>query len=199
MSPPGGVASTALATRASAVVLFAATACAPAAVTPATLAPADAEQAREDEALRAVRSRAMGDLGCPPEGLRVARLPSRERLYLAEGCGRRGVLLEQRTAGPVGAGRVERVVRYTNVSAPAQASAPFDAEAARWRDLVVHGARDLACPEERITPDIVWDRVDFHRAWAPRFPVAEGCGKRAIYDRHAGMQLCDPTILSVEP
>ena len=187
---PGGAVATAM------TAAFVVAACAPAA---APLAP-EAAQTPVDDAPRAPLSRAAVDLACPVDRLRIERLPTRQRLYAVEGCGRRAVLLEQvRLSGPDAEGRVARLVRHANLSSPAAPGAPLDEEAARWRALVVQGARDLACAEDQVTPDIVWDRVDFHRPWAPRFPVVEGCGRRAVYDRHPAPALCDPTILSVEP
>jgi hypothetical protein len=48
-------------------------------------------------------------------------------------------------------------------------------QAQRWIDLVAAGARDLQCPADQVTPDIV------PQGKAPALPIVEGCGKRATY------------------
>jgi hypothetical protein len=134
---------------------------------------------------------------CPIDRLRVEGERSYSHPYLIEGCGHRGAFLEQVETVDGGAGQITRYEHYVNLSAPLPPRLA-QGDLARWRDLVVQGALDLRCPEEQITPDFVWDRTGI-KMFGPRFPVAEGCGKRAIYDRHRGPPFCDPTIVPIDP
>lgn len=67
---------------------------------------------------------------------------------------------------------------------------------ALWRELLLRGTQDLACPQDQITIDVVWDKIAWHHG-GPTFPVAEGCGRRAIYDRHPIERLCDPSFVNI--
>ena len=157
----------------------------------------------------AVARQASVDFGCSPSKFHPHTSYHSEP-YLAEGCGRRGVYV---IASVVSKPNEEALGRFVaiDVSRPLEFSAetrlyPLEMSKVQgWRRLVVEGARDLACPEEAILPDTIlagtkhgsgWKKPDW---WGPSggplIRIAEGCGKRAIYDDSG----CPPQIIAVDP
>jgi hypothetical protein len=137
-----------------------------------------------------VIDQASRDFACPV-GEVAAQGPYDEGMYIATGCGRRGiyvfVLATQWDSEP---GIVREWSRALNVSTPTvpateppptpvgaiSATAPSSwSEAQRWIRLVQQGAHDLSCAPDQVTPDFV------PQGRAPDLPVVEGCGKRATY------------------
>jgi hypothetical protein len=159
----------------------------------------DLEARRTARNRLAVASQAAEDFACAANDVRVEDRDSVEHaLFVAHGCGRRGVYREVREIEQAASNQpVITRVRFLNITSTG--ASPLPEPLRVWRSLLVQGARDLGCAEDQVVPEFVWDQVGYRRAWLPTFPVVEGCGKRAVYDRHRWPPFCDPTIFAIEP
>ena len=164
--------------------------------------------ATEETRLAALADQASRDLGCPAPAIRSERRKPEE--YAVVACGKRGVYLavmrEGNTraapgfegtevrldmirfvllSGDDGGSAMEALARADAPASdrwfyliPGQADTTHADEPRRvlsaWIALNQQGARDLSCPRGEVV-------VEWRRLGRGAAPVAEGCGKRAVY------------------